>query len=356
MTRRPAVILLLLLLLAFPLFSTGIDTYCFDSLSDTEQLAYQAMQDCITHLIPTWNCGSMSQETIQRAYDCLLMDHPEIYWSTGYTYVTSFLGNSIAGHRVEFTFNMKRDEILARNKEIEAALMEMADEIGRIDPSYETVKAVYEYLVSNCTYDDLNLDQSLCSVMLDKSGVCASFSKAFEFILQCFEIPCTVVYGRLTQSEGMLNTTLGHEWNLVQLDGKWYHVDVTSGLAVSKEAQRIDYRFLCTTTEEILKTHVIDNAVPIPDCSSDDLEFYRYHGMCVDTYSREALAECMLTAMDLGYGPVAKFSTYHAFTDAIYDLFTKQGIFQAIFDATGLVVDTLDYTIEEDQLIIRLLL
>ncbi len=354
MRKIPLLLVIILALSLAPLFADDVDTYCFDLLTDTEQLAYQALQDCLIHLITSWNCGSMSQSTIQRAFDCLLMDHPEIYWVNGYTYVTSYLKNSITGHRVEFTYNLDRQTILETNQRIEAAIMDIAGQLESLDPSYETVKAVYDYMVNNCTYDELNLDQSLCSVMLEKSGVCASFSKAFEFIMQCLGIPCTVVYGRLTQSEGMLNTTLGHEWNLVQLDGRWYHVDVTSGIAVSVQDGVPDYRFLCTTTDEILKTHTIENPVPIPECSSTDLEFYTYHGLCVDTYSREAVAQCMLRAMDLGYEPVVKFSNYHAFSDAIDDLFKREGIFQAIQDYTGLVVNSVDYTIYEDELILRL--
>ncbi|MBR2281235.1 MAG: hypothetical protein IJ863_01280 [Spirochaetales bacterium] len=354
MRKALASVLVILSLLAFPVFSSGVDTYCFDLLTETEQLAYQALHDCLIHLITSWNCGSMSPETIQKAFDCLLMDHPEIYWVNGYTYVTSYLRNSITGHRVEFTYNLDRQTILDTNQAIEQSIMDIAGQLDSIDQSYETVKAVYDYMIGNCSYDELNLDQSLCSVMLDRSGVCASFSKAFEFMMQCLGIPCTVVYGRLTQSEGMLNTTLGHEWNIVQINGQWYHVDVTSGIALTKESGIPDYRFLCTTTSDILRTHTIENPVPIPECNATDLEFYTYHGLSVETYSREAVATCMLRAMDLGYGPVVRFMNYHAFSDAIEDLFTNEGIFKAIEEATGQVVSSVDYTIDEEELILRL--
>ena len=350
---RRILLCFLFLVLGLSLFATGVDSYCYDCLNATEQLAYNAISDCLTHLITVWNCGSLSQETIQKAYNCLQMDHPEIFWSDGYNYVTSYVNNSISGHRVEFNYNLSREEISKANGEIEEALLSMFAEIGRIDASYETVKAVYEYLVRNCSYDGLNLDQSMYSVMVNHGGVCASFAKAFEFIMQCLGIPCTVVYGRLTGSEGILSTTLGHEWNILKLGDSWYHVDVTSALSISG-VEEIDYRFLCTTTEDILKTHVIDNPVPIPECSSGDLEFYRYYGLCVDTYSRTELASVMLKAMDMGLGPVARFSNYRAYSEAIDDLFTREGIFQAIRDATGISVNTIGYRLDEELLLLRL--
>lgn len=350
---RKALLCIAALLLCFCVHATGVDSYCYDCLDATEQLAYSAIYDCLTHLITVWNCGSLSQNTIQKAYDCIQMDHPEIFWTDGYNYVTSYVNNKISGRRVEFNYNMNRSEISKANGEIEAALFSMFEEIGRVDPSYETVKAVYEYMVLNCTYDALNLDQSMYSVMVNRSGVCASFAKAFEFIMQCLDIPCTVVNGRLLRSEGILSTTLGHEWNILKLGDNWYYVDITSAISVS-EPGRVDYRFLCATTDEMLRTHRIENTVPVPRCEDTALEFYRYYGLCLDSYSRQALADAMLKAMDMGLGPVAKFSTYRAYSEAIDDLFTHEGIFQAITDATGYVLTTVGYHLDEEELLLRL--
>lgn len=244
----------------------SVDTWCYDCLTDLEMLAYDAVRECLTHLVPSWNCGSIPQETIQKAYDCFLMDHPEVFWSDGYTYVTSYVNNEISGRRVEFKYTMDRAAIARANEEIYTSLLEIVEWAGRTDASMETVRAVYDYMMEFCTYDELNLDQSMYSVMVGRSGVCASFSKAFEFIMQCLGIPCTVAIGRLAQGPGLPGAAIGHEWNLVLIDGTWYHVDITSGLSMTKETGIRDYSFFCISTEEICKTHVIDNPVPLPEC------------------------------------------------------------------------------------------
>ena len=356
---RKAVTAFLILLVCSFAFSldTEVDTYCYSCLSASEQIAYMAINDCITHLIASWNCGSMEQEAIHRAFESLMMDHPEYYWTDSYTFVTSYVKNTISGHRVEFTYTMDAPQIRRRNDEITNAIYAIADELVVPDGStYSLVKTVFDYLVDNCTYDETNLDQSLYSVMVNKSGVCASFSRAFEFIMQCLGIPCTVVFGHLTQNEGVLGTTLGHEWNIVQIDGKWYHVDVTSGLAVDENSELSRYEFLCIPTDQILATHKIENPVPIPDCTDDSLEFFRLNGLMVDTYSRQEVARAMLKAMEMGYMPVARFSNYRAFSEAIDDLITHQGIFKAIHDTTGYDVPSINYQIDEQNLQLRLIL
>ena len=249
--------------------SVPVDSWCYDCLTELEKLAYEAVRECLTHLVSSWNCGSIPQETIQKAYDCFLMDHPEVFWSDGYTYVTSYVNNGITGRRVEFKYTMDRAQIAKANEEIYGTLLDVVAWTGRTDASMETVRAVYDCMLEFCTYDELNLDQSMYSVMVGRSGVCASFSKAFEFIMQCLGIPCTVVIGRLAQGSDSGVATIGHEWNKVMVGGKWYHVDITSGLAMTRETGVKDYSFFCITTEDICRTHVIDNPVPIPQGPSD---------------------------------------------------------------------------------------
>ena len=247
----------------------SVDTWCYDCLTDFEKLAYEAVRECLTHLVPSWNCGSIPQETIQKAYDCFLMDHPEVFWSDGYTYVRSYVDNSISGRRVEFKYTMDRAGILRANEEIYDSLLDIVGWIGRTDASMDTVRAVYDYMLGCCTYDELNLDQSMYSVMVNHSGVCASFAKAFEFVMQCLGIPCTVVLGRLSQGSGIPEAVPGHEWNLVMVDGTWYHVDITSALSLTKDTGVNDYSYFCISTEEIRRTHIIDNPVPLPQSPSD---------------------------------------------------------------------------------------
>ena len=54
-------------------------------------------------------------------------------------------------------------------------------------------------------------------LFIDKTAVCQGYALGFLYVMQELGIPC-----RYIASESM-----GHAWNLVQIDGAWYHVDVT---------------------------------------------------------------------------------------------------------------------------------
>ncbi|MDD4125983.1 MAG: hypothetical protein PHW77_09715, partial [Eubacteriales bacterium] len=89
---------------------------------------------------------------------------------------------------------------------------------------------VHDYLVLQTKYDEENLiNNSLPSVsyssygcIVNKVCVCAGYARAFCDIMNRLDIDVKYI-----ESDGM-----NHAWNMVKVDGQWYHVDVTWGDAI----------------------------------------------------------------------------------------------------------------------------
>ncbi len=91
---------------------------------------------------------------------------------------------------------------------------------------YQKELAVYEWLVKNVKF---NMDSTLAvgdysafpdrpyGVLHTKNAVCAGFASTFRLFMQMNNIECKVVH----------DTECSHSWDLVKLDGDWYHVDCT---------------------------------------------------------------------------------------------------------------------------------
>ena len=90
---------------------------------------------------------------------------------------------------------------------------------------YEVVKTLHDYLVTHCDYDyrvDIGnmpfVSHQAEGALLKGTAVCSGYAKAYEAMLD---------------AAGILNETITgyaggyHAWNLVQVDGQWYHVDTT---------------------------------------------------------------------------------------------------------------------------------
>lgn len=90
----------------------------------------------------------------------------------------------------------------------------------------EKALTIHDYLVLNCEYDEerrLNgtapaYSHSAYGALVDGRTVCDGYSHAYAYILEDkLGIPCELV-----TSESM-----NHAWNMILIDGAWYHVDVT---------------------------------------------------------------------------------------------------------------------------------
>lgn len=74
-----------------------------------------------------------------------------------------------------------------------------------------------------------------------RKSVCEGFALAFANVLNRLGIPCGIVTGYSS-----LDGTFGaHAWNIVELDRKYYHLDVTWDICTKeKEIDTFDYFFL----------------------------------------------------------------------------------------------------------------
>jgi hypothetical protein len=92
---------------------------------------------------------------------------------------------------------------------------------------YEKEKAVYDWMTSELDSDSgllsvIPTTQADCDnpygVLKYHNAVCVGYATTFRLFMQMMDIPCMVVH----------NTEEYHSWDLVQLDGEWYHTDIYS--------------------------------------------------------------------------------------------------------------------------------
>lgn len=105
--------------------------------------------------------------------------------------------------------NLPTDTLRGR---VEQAVRESVQE-GMSD--YEKVLALHDWLCDNAAYDYTYTNYGADGVLLKGTGVCESYTEAFALLMDYIGVPNDTDYG------------YDHTWNMVQLDGDWYHIDVT---------------------------------------------------------------------------------------------------------------------------------
>jgi len=81
--------------------------------------------------------------------------------------------------------------------------------------------------------------QMAWSALVLQTTVCAGYADAFLYLLEPLGIEIQFIYGTVTVLNGI--NSMHHAWNIVQLDGLWYHIDVSWSRFYSGEQPIVIY-------------------------------------------------------------------------------------------------------------------
>ncbi|SOB90771.1 uncharacterized protein DUF5050 [Ureibacillus xyleni] len=138
----------------------------------------------------------------------------------------------------------------------------------------EKVKAINDYVVLNTTYsfDSSTTPHAAYAILNEGKGVCQAYALLTLRLLQEAGIEAKYVTG---ESRGE-----GHAWNLVKIDGQWYHLDTTWNDPVFADSSvdhsdYVQYKYFLITDSAIREDHTIDNH-GYPTATSERFMAFRY--------------------------------------------------------------------------------
>ena len=82
----------------------------------------------------------------------------------------------------------------------------------------EKVQALHNWVIYNATYDFTYSRHSARDILVDGTGVCEAYAAALNLLLEKAGIESRTLVG---------TEEMNHGWNLVRVDGQWYHLDAT---------------------------------------------------------------------------------------------------------------------------------
>lgn len=319
------------------------DGYAYSKLSEEQQELYLEIRDALVQFDEDVKLSSYDKEEISNIFQCVLNDHPEIFYVEGYTYTEYTLGDILKKITFTGTYRFTQEEVAEKQKLIDYYVNRCLSGMPEQADDYTKVKYIYEYLIHNTEYDAGAQDnQNICSVFIEGRSVCQGYAKATQYLLNKSGVFATLVLGRVVGGEG-------HAWNLVQIDGEYYYVDTTWGdasyQAVGSAAEypgekipTINYDYLCVSTDQMNLTHTLDNVVELPACNSMAANYYVREGFYFTEWNEDQVERIFREEYEKGSAYVtlkcASEEVYNKMQDALIE---RQEVFRYLDCPEGVV-------------------
>ncbi len=315
----------------------------YNWLSEPEQKLYGEILYILQEHLEDIQISTTDSGEVEKVFQCVLNDHPEIFYVEGYTLTRYALGEELKMMTLSGTYSMTPEAIEAKKQLIDSYVNQCFVSLPTGEGSqYAIARYVYEYLIENTEYDAGAPDnQNICSVFITHRSVCQGYAKATQYLLQKAGIEATLIMGTVQNGEG-------HAWNLVKLDGENYFMDTTWGDASYQMTEGsvqnagslppINYDYLCVTTGQLSKTHTIEEVVPVPVCTAMTDNYYVREGLYFTELSKDRIADVFARAYERQSSYVTlKCSRREVYEEIRRFLIEEQGIFEFLNPDTGTV-------------------
>lgn len=312
--------------------------YYFELLNTPGQTMYVEIYRILETLAQDVELSGTDIDNLGMVYQAVINDHPELFYLKGYKYVSHKEGDELKFITFSGDYIYDKETVRQRQLAIEKKAQEILNQIPKGQGEYDIVKEVYEYIIMHTEYSfDAADNQNICSVFLGNESVCNGYAKAAQYLLQKRGVKTILVNGN---AGGGL-----HAWNIVQIDGAFYHMDVTWGdPSYYDESQsdartpEIDYSYLCVTTQEIQKTHTFAQTFPLPECNSQSANYFVQEGLYFESVNSSQLESIFTQAKNNGEKCVMiKASNPTVYQELCQFLLTEEHIFDyfQMYDSEG---------------------
>lgn len=237
----------------------------YEDVGDTFQIQNEEVLEETLKLILTnyqeqatlqFNDGTYTFDEIFQRIDeqmkYLVKSYPRLYYNR--YHVSGYSGkNPIITLEISYTPTTV-EPLKIRDKQITDRVNQQLEEIltpGMTD--FQRQLHLIDYLVEHTTYakDTTQiLHHTLQGTLVDGVAVCDGYARSLMYLLNSCGIPTTMIYGT---ADGV-----PHAWNLVEIQGNTYHVDVTWADQDGNQIGKL-YDYINETSEEMRKTHQWDD-------------------------------------------------------------------------------------------------
>ncbi len=261
-------------------------------------------------------------EQSQILYNAVFYDNPHFFYMNNLYGLEGYEKDGEPYYNtILLTYSMNADERLTAFDTLDKVVNTIVKGAPKTTDEYETELYLHKELTKRCVYDDAAAKgeytdnpsaYSAYGALVNGKAVCEGYSRAMQLLLKKCGIASTPVLG------SSIETGEQHMWNMVTINGKDYHLDVTWN--DSGEEPRHNY-FNVTTAQIALSHRIDDNQPTLKNCTATDDNYYVRNGLYIDTYRRQDVAAIIAKHIKAGDTQIELFFAADKYESAL--LFLK---------------------------------
>lgn len=245
-----------------------MENYYYNQLNKEQQKVYYAMKEGLLKMQESFPVWKLTNRELSDIYFMVRMDCPEIFYSVKFSY--RYYPDSTAVELVpEYLFT--KDKIKEHRQAMESRVKKLARQAESLDEKGKQL-FIHDFIVKNVKYDKLKKEYSheIIGTLGNGVAVCEGIAKAVKILCDALGIWCIVALSEANPDKGI---KYRHAWNIVRINGSYYHMDATFDNTLSKD-EVIRYDYMNLSDKQIFRDHepVIWK---VPECPDNDHCYYR---------------------------------------------------------------------------------
>lgn len=297
----------------------------------------------------------MNGDSLTTLFEALVYDNPELF----------FLDKSCSLLTEGDLCYFKPDYIMTRS-DYNALLEKLNQKVKSIlapipenSSDFEKELYVHDYIAKSCDYDAENqYSGSIFGCLLNNVAACEGYSKATKYLLEAVGIENYTVIGMARNSLGEEES---HMWNVVNINGDYYYLDVTWDDPKGNESD-VSHTYMNLNSSEIKIDHY-DFAEDF-ECSQTEENYFVKSGSMFFSYNNSDYNEIkslLGSNAQKGINRIEmRFSNKSAYDKAIYQLTKKGKAYNLVTEvnkkySVNLNTNHASYTVDDRFFVIELI-
>lgn len=246
-----------------------MNRYYYRQMSRQQQSAYHSMLEGFTAIAPSFSVLRLSMQELSDIFFRLRLDNPWIFYVTGFScrYVQ---GADTMQLIPDYMFEKKK--IREHQKALQGRTARLVRSAKAMKTELDRELYIHDFICSSVSYDKLKKSYSheIIGPLQQGIGVCEGIAKTVKLLCDELGIACIIAICDADPEHGL---KYRHAWNVIRIQGKWYHLDATYDNSLGRYGQnRFDYFNL--DDKKIFRDHR-QVMYPVPDCTDGNSFYYR---------------------------------------------------------------------------------